>query len=150
MDRNFTPMVARTIYGENGRTVAGGTTRAGRISCGGNGRAVDGGATGAARIACGGNGRTVDGSIMDTELRQLIDSVQRWHGHEGIDTPANSELSNMAALVTFTTMGAKLTPDLANAVKVILEAAFQLGRRYPFTPPAWILLDDDIDSRPNS
>ena len=87
---------------------------------------------------------------MTPEVRQMIDTVQRWHGHNGIDSPANSELSNMAALVTFTTRGAELTPDLANAVKVILEAAFQLGRRYPFTPPAWILLDDNIDSWPNS
>jgi len=82
---------------------------------------------------------------MNAEHRQMVDTVQRWHGHDCIDTPANRELSNMAALVTFTVSGAELTPALANAVKVILEAAFQLGRRYPFTPPAWILTED-IDS----
>ena len=86
---------------------------------------------------------------MTPEVRQMIDTVQRWHGHDGIDSPANNELSNMAALVTLTTRGAELTPELANAVKVILEAAFQLGRRYPFTPPAWILQEEEQKEWPN-
>ena len=66
-----------------------------------------------------------------------MEAITRWHDHEAIDEHANKELAEIGTVVHYVLIVGDSLEGNANFLKVALEAAFQLGRRYPIEPQPW-------------
>jgi len=69
--------------------------------------------------------------------------IERWHSHDSIDDTANLELSTLSWAAHYAALTYGNTPTAANCIKVAIETAFQLGRRYPFSTHKWQLLEPE-------
>ena len=70
----------------------------------------------------------MDGYYMS--LQEIIDTVGEWHDAEGINSENNRLISIFCAFADFCYNGPNQNepPKDINALRVALEAAFQLGR----------------------
>ena len=69
--------------------------------------------------------------------------IQKWYGIEAIGPKENDELSYLsyACLYPITTIK-QLEDKEINLVKCSIYAAFQMGRRFPYTGPNWIVQEE--------
>ena len=72
------------------------------------------------------------------------DTIQKWYGTESIGPKENDELSYLIyACLTPLGNEQKITDNNINLVKCAIFAAFQMGRRHPYTGPNWIVQNDE-------
>lgn len=79
-----------------------------------------------------------------TIAETALDTIHKWFSIDNIGPKENNELSFLAyaCLSQAVNNANQLTDNQINVVKCSIFAAFQMGRRHPYTGPKWTVTEE--------